>query len=242
MTRNRNANGTSRTKARPGRASDLPFMHKALLPAAVLGLVLTGCSAQEEPEAVSSKPATSSATAEETATASPSARSSSRSSIGVELPPGSTEPPVPNDPAMTALFRADNPISLESYFQQNPKWRPLNADLVLEEPGTGRSTFDLPKVEPGTSFSVFLTCNQPGDYSIEVLDADSSPVTTSSSSNCNWPVLTSFEHIVTPDQTPASITVDGPDGDYWLVVYNLPVPTMAPETSMGPATAAPAPG
>ena len=217
-------------------------MQKALLPAAALGLVLTGCSAQEEPEAVSSQPATSPATAEETDTASPSARSSSRSSIGVEVPPGSTEPPVPNDPAMTALFRADNPISLESYFQQNPKWRPLNADLVLEERGTGRSTFDLPRVEPGTSFSVFLTCNQPGDYSIEVLDAGSGPVTAASSNNCNWPVLTSFEHIVTPDQTPASITVDGPDGDYWLVVYNLPVPTMAPETSMGPATTAPAPG
>ena len=242
MTRNRNANGTSRNKARAGRASDLPFMQKALLPAAALGLVLTGCSAQEEPEAASPKPAVPSATAEETATASPSARSSSRSSIGVELPPGSTEPPVPNDPAMLALFRADNPISLESYFQQDPQGHPFDADLVLEEPGTGRSTFDLPAVEPGTSLRVFLTCNQPGDYSIEVLDADSGPVTTSSSNNCNWPVLTSFEYIVTPDQTPAAISVDGPVGDYWLVVYNLPVPTTAPETSMGPATMAPAPG
>ncbi|MBP3043388.1 hypothetical protein KKR91_10265 [Arthrobacter jiangjiafuii] len=202
----------------------------ALLPAAALALVLAGCTAQEDPEAAATEPATPPATAEKSATPSPSAGASGRNSVTVELPPGSTTPPPPNDPAMLALFRAEDPISLESYFQQQPQaqGRPLDASLVLEESGTGRSTFDVPALEPGTSFSVFLTCNQPGDYDIEVLDADSDRVTAGGSNNCNWPILTSFEHIVTPDDIPTSITVDGPDGDYWLVVYNLPVPTTAP--------------
>lgn len=229
MTRNRNVHGPSH-KEMPARVPGISITQIALLPAAALALVLAGCSAQEDPEAAPTEPATPSAIAEKSAPPSPSAGTSGRHSITVEPPPGSTTPPPPKDPAMLALFRAEDPISVESYFQQQPQaqGRPLNADVVLEEPGTGTSTFDMPAMEPGTSFKVFLTCNQPGDYDIEVLDAESDQVTAGSSNNCNWPFLTSFEHIVTADDMPASITVDGPDGDYWLVVYNLPVPTTAP--------------
>ncbi len=238
MSTNRNVHGTSHKKGKPGSRPGLPLSRKALLPAAVLGLVLAGCTAQEEPEAASSKPASPSASAEEPARPSSSAGEPGTNGLSLEIAPNATQAPgteaspnaaqTPDDPAVQALFRADNPVSVETFFQQQPQWRPANASVVLEESGSGTGTFELPAMEPGTSFTSYLTCNQPGAYDIEVLDDESDHLSTVGSDHCNVPMLMGFEHVIMPGENPASITVDGPDGDYWLVVYHLPSPVTAP--------------
>lgn len=236
MADKRNMQGTSTNKRMRIFSTVPPLPRAGFISAAALSLVLAGCAAPEGPSAARSEPAAPASSADVQPPASEPAGTSETAGTSegsvktrtmVEPVPGSTELPAPADPEMLALFRADNPISLESYFEQQPKLRPLNATLVLEERGSGTGTFDLPPMAPGSSYSIHLTCNEPGEYAIQSLDAEGKELADVGSNTCNSGMRNSFEQVIWPDTVPASVTVKGP-GVYWIVIYNLPVPTTGP--------------
>ncbi|MDK1359111.1 hypothetical protein QNO00_02335 [Arthrobacter sp. zg-Y1219] len=171
-----------------------------------LALVLAGCSSLDQPGVAAGSDSPSPAP-------------------GNSAPEAGTNTPASGDPDKAELFRAEDPVSIETYFQTEPQLRPENGSVLLEESATGPSTFELPDMEPGTTFKTFLTCNEAEAYKVQFLDAEGKPVTSTGGDRCNSPNLASYEYPVTAESIPSTVTVnDVNSAEYWLVVYNITEP------------------
>ncbi|MET4059149.1 hypothetical protein ABIB35_000680 [Arthrobacter sp. UYP6] len=139
MMRPSNVHDPSGTVRPAGTHGGFWMRRAVVLPAIALALVLAGCSSQDQPGSA--------------------ARSDSPSPAPENSAPAAgTNAPSSGAPDKADLFRAEDPVSVETYFETEPQLRPENGSVLLEESAAGPSTFELPAMEPGTTFKTFLTC------------------------------------------------------------------------------------
>lgn len=201
MIRNSNS-GKCPSARQPGSCAAGPAVrYVAAVPLVGLALVLGGCASPDDSGSAANSSSPAPAQQQPSETAAPS-----------DTPAAGT--------ALEDLFRAEDPLSVEDYFLAEPRQRPDGLNLLVKESGTGSQTFDVPAMEPGSTFRTYLTCNQAEPYDVEFLDAEGTVVTSTGGDACNNQYLASYEYPVETDSMPVSVRVSGTESaEYWLVVY-----------------------